>query len=238
MANTDLTDMHSEIEPFRYGGLYTVSQVALLADLPPSTVRRWVKGYEHWSAPRTAFGSATDGTPRLSFLHLIETVVVGRLRRGKQSVQLDRLQRAHAFAQGRFKMPFPFASLELRESGGQILHEFDIVDPHGPLLAVDIGGRWAIPGSVMQALDQMDFSATDRQAERWHPAGRSAHIVIDPRIGGGRPTVLGTGITVDTIHRRFLAGESIEFLADDYDLDATTIQEAIRFADRESLAVA
>jgi uncharacterized protein (DUF433 family) len=241
MTSTDLTDTMSGVDPFRQGKAYTVRQAAQLAGVPPATVRRWLEGYdetEHQTVPVFDKGRADDDTPVVSFLQLIEIVVVARFRRDGRPIQLDRLRRAHGFVREQLQLPYPFASLSLREFGGVVLHEFDVTHPDGPTLAVDVGGRWAIPGLVTQALDQMDFSEADRLAERWFPAGRSAPIVLDPRVGGGRLTVLGSGVTVDTIHRRFLAGESIEYLADDYDLDETTIQEAIRYADRASLAVA
>jgi uncharacterized protein (DUF433 family) len=189
-------------------------------------------------APVFGAGSKMGEAPGISFLQLIEIVVVAQFRRGKRPVQLDRLRRAHAFARDRFQLPYPFASLSLREFGGHVLHEFDEANPHGPALALDVGGQWAIPGFVTQALDRVDFSEADRLAERWFPAGREAPIVLDPRIGAGRLTVLGSGVTVDTIYQRFLAGETIELLASDYDLDAAAIQEAIRYADRRDLAVA
>ena len=95
-----------------------------------------------------------------------------------------------------------------------------------------------IPGFVTNTLARIDFSEVDQLAERWFPAGRDVPIVLDPRVGAGRLTVLGSGVTVDTIYGRFQAGESIELLADDYDLDEAAIQEAIRYADRRDLAVA
>jgi hypothetical protein len=159
-----------------------------------------------------------DDAPGVSFLQVIEVVVVAQFRRGKRPVQLDRLRRAHAFARERFGITYPFASLNLREFGGHVLHEFDEADPHGPALALDIGGQWAIPGFVTNTLERVDFSEADRLAERWFPAGRDVPIVLDPRVGAGRLTVLGSGVTVDTIYGRFQAGESIQVLASDYDL--------------------
>jgi uncharacterized protein (DUF433 family) len=241
MTRTGLTDTGSGVDRFRYGKAYTVGQAARLADVSPVTVRRWIAGYErsgHQRAPLSGSDRAEHDAPVVSFLQLIETVVVAQFCGGNRSVQLDRLRRAHVFAQERFQLPCPFASLKLREVGGAVLHDFDVAHPDGPTLAVDIGGTWAIPGAVTQVLDRVDFSKLDHLAERWHLAGRSVSLVLDPRIGGGRLTVLGTGVTVDTIHQRFLAGESIEYLASDYELDSETIQEAIRFADRGSLAVA
>jgi uncharacterized protein (DUF433 family) len=179
-----------------------------------------------------------ERTPGISFLELIEIVVVAQFRRGRRPIELDRLRRAHAFARERFGLPYPFASLSLREFGGHVLHDFDIADPHGPALALDLGGQWAIPGFVTRVLDSVDFSPSDRMAERWFPAGRDKPIVLDPRRGAGRLTVVGTGVTIDTIYQRFLAGESIELLADDYDLEDAAIQEAIRYADRTALAIA
>ena len=189
-------------------------------------------------APVFGARSETESAAGVSFLQLIEIVVVAQFRRGKRSVQLDRLRRAHAFARERFGLPYPFASLSLREFGGHVLHEFDEADPDGPALALDIGGQWVIPGFVTNTLARIDFSEVDRLAERWFPAGRDVPIVLDPRVGAGRLTVVGSGVTVDTIYGRFQAGESIELLADDYDLNEAAIQEAIRYADRRDLAVA
>ena len=53
-------------------------------------------------------------------------------------------------------------------------------------------------------------------------------VVIDPRVGFGRPVLAGTGITTLTIAERFDAGESIEELAADYGRSREEIEEAIR----------
>jgi len=123
------------IDQFRYGKAYSVRQAARLAGVSPSTIRRWL----------TAGEPAAD-VSSVSFLQLIEMVVVAQFRRGKRPIPFDRLRCAHAFAQERLGTLFPFASLDLREHGGQLLHEFDASDAHGPALTLDIDGHWAIPG--------------------------------------------------------------------------------------------
>jgi uncharacterized protein (DUF433 family) len=241
MSRPDTKGVPGSADPFRYGKAYTVRQAATLAGVAPATVRRWLDGYEapgHQMAPVVGSGPGSNDRPGISFLQLIEIAVVAQFRRGKRPVQLDRLRRAHAFARDRFDLLYPFASLSLREFGGHVLHEFDKADPHGAALTLDTGGQWAIPGFVTNVLERVDFSEADRLAERWFPAGREAPIVLDPRVGAGRLTVFGTGVTVDTIYHRFLAGESIELLASDYDLTKSTIEEAIRYADRSDLAAA
>ena len=53
-------------------------------------------------------------------------------------------------------------------------------------------------------------------------------MVIDPRIAFGRLTIAGTGIVTDILKERYKAGDSIEDLAEDYDCDRLSIEEAIR----------
>jgi uncharacterized protein (DUF433 family) len=223
----DKMDASGQADPYRFGKAYTVTQAATLAGVAPTTVRRWLAGDEE---------AQTDA--RVSFLQVIEIAVVAQFRRAQRPVQLERLRRAHTFARERLGLPYPFASQSFRDLGERVLHEFDRLNPGGPAVALDVGGQWAIPGSVTNVLKRVDFSGVDHLAERWFPAGRDVPIVLDPRIGAGRLTVRGSGVTIDTIFGRFRAGETIEQLASDYELDHSAIQEAIRYADRSDLAVA
>lgn len=53
-------------------------------------------------------------------------------------------------------------------------------------------------------------------------------ITSDPRIMGGAPCIAGTRIPADVVAGRFLTGESVLMLAEDYDLPLLTIEVAIR----------
>ena len=54
-------------------------------------------------------------------------------------------------------------------------------------------------------------------------------IAIDPNIAFGRPVVLKGGVGTETIAERIDAGESINDLAADYDLNPEEIEEAVRY---------
>jgi uncharacterized protein (DUF433 family) len=181
------------------------------------------------------FGGArrrSDEAPKVvSFLELIEIVVVARFRKGSPghpAVKLERLRRAHAYARERFQLPYPFASLKLQEYGGHILHEFDVQEPGDTALALDMGGQWVLPGLVRDELKHFEYA--NELVSRWYPAGPEIPVVVDPHIAAGRPTIAGSGVTLNTIRERFAAGDSIAFIAEDFELEPSVIEKALQFA--------
>ena len=54
-------------------------------------------------------------------------------------------------------------------------------------------------------------------------------IVITPGIASGRPVINGTGIRAETVWHRFSAGETVDELADDYDIEPRVIDKAISY---------
>lgn len=54
-------------------------------------------------------------------------------------------------------------------------------------------------------------------------------ILIDPRIGFGRPVINGTGIPTEAIVARHRAGESFLELAEDYGLKPELVEDAVRY---------
>jgi uncharacterized protein (DUF433 family) len=55
------------------------------------------------------------------------------------------------------------------------------------------------------------------------------HIMIDPSVAFGRPTLTGYGVTTRILAQRIDAGESPEELADDYGIPRELIEEAALF---------
>jgi uncharacterized protein (DUF433 family) len=167
----------------------------------------------------------------VSFVELIEIVVVARFRKGSpssRSLSLERLRRAHSYAREALGVPYPFASLKLKEFGGHILHEFEAHEGPGPgFMALDASGQWVLPGLVREEIERnIDFNG--QFAERWFPRGRGARLVVDPRIAAGRVTIAGSGVTVETLRRRWRAGEPIHSIAEDYELRPDAVEEILQ----------
>lgn len=210
---------------------YTVTQAAKLAGTSSATVRRWLYGYKSESARmRPVFGTkkrTKEASAEISFLQLAEIVVVGRFRHRR--VTLERLRRAHQYARDFFDIEYPFASLKLKTDGAHVLGVFQEREPGASLLSLDQFGQWTLPGGVVKVLEAFDFE--ENLAARWFPIGRTVPIVIDPRYGAGRPTIPERRLTIETIYKRWRAGQTIKFIASDFKLLPSLVETTLQYAE-------
>ena len=95
---------------------------------------------------------------------------------------------------------------------------------------LDPSRQLTLPGIVLETIHQVDFE--EELASRWFPVGRHVPIVIDPRFSGGLPTIPERRVTVATIRRRWLAGQAIDFIADDLVLEPPLVENVLRYAEK------
>ena len=77
-------------------------------------------------------------------------------------------------------------------------------------------------------LERVEFDAEENGVVvRLRPSGPDSEVVIDPEVRFGSPTV--RGIPTETIAEQVAAGDSIESVAHDFDLDLSTVIDALRF---------
>ncbi len=206
--------------------MYSFGEAAHLAGVSTSTVRNWLFGYtveERRVSP--LFRASQEQTTFCSFLHLIEIVVAARFRK-VQHTSFETVRRAHNNAKTLYSIEYPFAHLQLESTGGHIIHM--IVSDS--LQAIDTPEQYTLPGLVRQTIDQLEFEF--ELASRWHPVGKKIPIVVDPRVSAGLPVVEGRGVTVQTIEKRFNAGQSIPYIARDFELQDNIVEEIVRYSRR------
>jgi len=212
--------------------MYSISETAHLAEVSPATVRRWLQGYtpdarqpSRQSPP--VFGDKVEG-PFVSFLQLVEIVVASDFRKVGH-VKLEVVRLAHLNAKREFGIEYPFAHLELESLGGHIIRWMRRRDG-ARARSVDSPDQWVLPGLVAQRMRDIDY---ERQlAARWFPVGKSVPVVIDPLYSAGLPTILGRGVTVGAIFRRWRAGQLIEFIADDLQVESTVVERTLQYAEK------
>lgn len=220
--------------------MYTISEAARLARVAPVTVRRWLHGYApdprhpQWLSP-PVFGPKDSTISLVSFLQLVEIVVASDFRKVSH-LKLDVIREAHANLRVEKGIEYPFAHEALESLGDHVVRW---LKGEGRAQAVDLPEQFSLPGLVEQRahdvvqrrLSELDF---ERQlAARWYPVGKEIPIVIDPLYGAGLPTIVGRGVTVGAIYRRWKAdpNESIAFIADDLQLDTELIERVLKYAD-------
>lgn len=217
---------------WRTGPMYTFSEAARLARVSPGTVRNWLLGYsirERTVAPLLL----REGDPpeMVSFLNLVEIVVAATFRKAER-ISFQSVRLAYDNAREQYGLEYPFAHLQLKAIGGHIVHHIrQRVAPITSFQAMDEPYQWTLPGLVQQVVeDQLDYDERDL-AERWHPAGKRVPIVVDPRFSAGAPTIVGRGVTVETIYKRWKdANLSMDFIADDFQIDREQVEQACKFA--------
>lgn len=210
--------------------MYSFSEAAHLAHVSIGTVRNWLFGYttKQREAP-PLFQVPPEQSDQCSFLQLIEIVVAAQFRKAER-VSFQTVRRAYENAQKEWDLEYPFARLQLKALGGHIVRILRQSGLETSFQAVDQLGLWTLPDLVQETIDQLEYEY--ELAARWYPVGKSIPIVVDPRISSGVPVVLGSGVTIQVVHKRFKAGQRIGFIAKDFELEDSIVEEVVRYAEK------
>jgi uncharacterized protein (DUF433 family) len=199
---------------------YQIAEAANYAGIAPQTVAAWHKIEKE-------FLSEKEEKAALSYMQLIEVAVVAAFR--KMGVPLKNIRATRDYAKHHLKSEYPFATYKFKEEAKHLYldsNELKDVAP-GSVVQTDQGGQLAWE-TVIGRLREFDYEDEyDGLALKWHVAGRSAPIIIDPRIAFGAPAVKGTPTWI--IKGRWDAGESDSDIAEDFRINPSDVKEALKF---------
>ena len=205
--------MANTAEKWRTQPMYTFGEAARLANLSPTTVKNWFVGYttrtEKKVQPLFSYGAGQNSM--ISFLQLIETAIAAQLR-NSDDARWRNIRQAYWNAREGFRVEYPFAHVKLITLGEYSIAPIDL------------------PTHVVETIHQIEYE--DDLAARWYPAGKKCPIVIDPRFGSGVPTIIGRGVTVQAIRKRWKAGQDIDFIARDLALKSEVVESVLQYGDR------
>lgn len=211
---------------------YSVPEAARLVGIPVSTARAWTRGQSQGSGEDVKDFEPLiriDDPDRqfLSFRNLVELHVLAAIRR-TYGVSLQNARKAIDFMEQRLGSDHPLACRSMLTDGKDLLTR-----EGARLLNVSRAGQVEMD-LVSAYLDRIEFDRSGRLA-RLFPFTTSQiendnrAVVIDPRVQFGRPCLTGKGIPTEVVVDRFKAGERIEELAADYELEPSQVEEAIRY---------
>ena len=84
---------------------------------------------------------------------------------------------------------------------------------------------WAEP--VRRRFAQFEYD--EGFVVRWYVRGRGRGVIVDPRYRFGRPMIVDTGVPTRIFHDRFMAGETLAEIAEDFGVTVGQIEDAIAF---------
>lgn len=212
---------------------YSVMEAAHYLRIPRTTIRDWVSGRHYRSTAGVRFSRPIiqvpdPGVQLLSFMNLVEIHVLDAIRR-KHDIPLEKVRTAMNYLSKQFPSQHPLADQEFVTDGLNLF-----IEKFSQLINISQEGQLAIQEVLQAHLHRIDrdfkgipvrlYPFTRKRDLRVEPKT----IVIDPQVSFGRPVLAGTGIPTAVIAERYIAGESVDDLADDYGRRRLEIEEAIR----------
>lgn len=195
-------------------GIYLQSEAALLTGLPSTTVRRWLQ-LERGAADISAIAQQ----PLVSFHDLVSLRAVAALRR--MGMHVSKIKKGADFMRRELGIKHPLASEDLKTDGVDLYFP----EAHG-LIAVTAAGQMAAQELVAAYLRDVKYkplAGNHRLAVSWEPPG----VRIDPLIQRGAPCVDGSRVEIALLKRYIDAGDSLEYLAELYELDVDDVRRAV-----------
>jgi len=212
--------------------MYGLPEAAHYLHLPVATLRSWVDGRSYRLADggrgfsERLIERPDPGDSRLSFNNLVEAHVLRALRVEHQ-VSMNHVRRALDYAEKEFGIDRLLIRKELLAAPGELF-----LQEYGRLLSLSRSGQFAIE-QILEAFLRRVVRDPKGLPVRLYPFTSPGTIedrrvvAIDPRISYGRPSIERKGISTAILVERLNAGESIQELADSYDLTAEEVAEAI-----------
>jgi uncharacterized protein (DUF433 family) len=208
--------------------LYSMSQVDRLLTLPSGTARRWIDGYvRRGRSYDPVIRVEPTGDEIVTWGELVEARFLAEYR--SKGVPLVRMRPAILELRKEFgKYPLAHAR-PLIEGKELVRHVQESVGLDKALLVVVVrSGQLVLSDPANHFIQSVEFSADDDPiVERIHPLRGSKAVVVDPLRQFGEPVVRSVPTAV--IAELFDAGDSVESIADLYELDRNDVEAALRY---------
>lgn len=218
---------------------YPASEAAYILNLPLATVKAWSFGQTRQDDGRVSFKAvirAADTRKKLlSFANLCELHVLAVTRRVHR-ISLPKVRDSVEYLRSELGVDRPLIDRQFKTNGIDLF-----VEHASKLLNVSRQGQEALRGEFELALARIErdnqgnpiklfpYSRTSDRA-----ATQPKSVVIDPRLSFGRPVLTHSAVPTEVIYDRFQAGDSLEDMALDYNVDEKEIEEALRFEQRRA----
>lgn len=206
-------------------GIYSIAETAIITDFSYQKVTSWFKELSKENYEGLDTKQARDITSgRISFHGLIELIVIGTLR--ENGVRMKKILQARSDLYAKTKKIYPFATNNVRErlnvSGRDIIWDF------GDMKVTLDGSSQVNIEFISQFFRDIIFS--NDVAQRLMPAKGNSKVIIDPKIGLGKPVIIEKEVPVDIVASSYNKNpKAIGKIKTEFDLTEEEIMAAVAY---------
>jgi uncharacterized protein (DUF433 family) len=215
-------------------GVYSLADAEYLTGIPRRAIRRWTTGYRWTSRGQLRYSPPVVGAelpqllglPALDFADLIEVRFLNAFL--DKGVSWKSIRIASQRAKEILGAAHPFSHRRFSTDGHTILAELARFEDD-PILLDLVRDQYEFDRMVGEYLfGQIDFGANDTP-RRWYPLGRERQVVVDPERALGMPIIRHGSVPTTVLASAVLAEESIELVAEMFDVEVLAIIDAVEF---------
>lgn len=212
--------------------VYGVPEAAGLLGLRPDRVRAWLDGYERAGVQYPpVIRQEHTGEELVTWGEFVELGYLREYRR--KGVPLQQLRPVIDELRRELRTPYPLATAQPYVFGKDLVLEIqerhDLPTPIA--IVVRSGQQILLADAARQFYKKVEFEpGAQAVALRIRPAGPQSPVVIDPLKRFGRPVV--EGASTERLWEVADAGESVEEIADGYDLAEEDVRAAVAYEEQ------
>jgi uncharacterized protein (DUF433 family)/DNA-binding transcriptional MerR regulator len=228
--------------PYLGVGLYSTADAARLIGVRGQKLRRWRQGYTFGQkgVSRPLFGDDYPELARrriLTLADLVELKLISLFR--DAGVSMRKIRRVAEWAAEKYSTNHPFAMKQFKTDGKRIFVEMEEREERERAGRKPRRHHQEAPEGqvVFDAIAVPFFKRLDyagEEVQRYWPLGKDKRVVLDATRSFGKPIDHEFGVPTLVLYSAFRAGESIESVADWYDVSVEAVEAAIEY--EQSLA--
>lgn len=204
--------------------LLTAREAARHLAMPESTLDSWIAADLGQAALIHAVTPEKRGWPRLPFVAVIEAYVLRSLR--DLGANMADIRQAADFVREELGDEYALANKRVATLGVDLWVEM----ADRSLVHVKTGqlGIREVLVEHLRYITWDDEGRPSRLRLKQYPA--SAEVIIDPRFGWGSPVLAGSKVPVDSMLQLWRTGESMQTVAEEFELPLTVVEDVLRAA--------
>lgn len=207
--------------------LYSTSEAARLLGVHSRTLKNWLEGYRvRGIFYPPVIREEPTGSDEVTWGEFVEAGLLAEYRK-VHDVPMQHIRPVVDDLRASYGIPYPLAHHRPYTADRELVFELqskaEIEERFG--FVVYRSGQLVLNAPAETFLHKVEFE--DDVARRYRPGGAGSPILIDPDRSFGIPTI--SGIRTEVLYEEFEAGDSIDLIAQAYDLDRDVIEEAIRY---------